>query len=87
MLVTDSEVDWVDNNRAKLIQSDIPVIVIADEMLQQEIIHKESYANIKAATTNQEQMRELYKVLTTTKAKSTFYSILQNIQPQIFESM
>ncbi|XP_027141440.1 NACHT, LRR and PYD domains-containing protein 3 isoform X3 [Larimichthys crocea] len=82
----DSEVDWVDNNRAKLIQSDIPVIVIADEMLQQEIIHKESYANIKAATTNQEQMRELYKVLTTTKAKSTFYSILQNIQPQIFET-
>lgn len=77
----------MDNNRAKLIQSVTLVMLIADEMVQRNIIHKETYANIKVAGTSQEQMRELYGALTSVKAKSAFYRILHEIQPDIYESM
>ena len=81
------EADWVDNNRPDLIQSVTLVMPISDEMVQRRIIHKETYANIKAAGTSQEQMRELYSALTSVKAKSAFYRILQEIQPEICASM
>ena len=81
------EADWVDNNRAKLIQSVTLVMPIADEMVQRRIIHKETYANIKAAGTSQEQMRELFGALRCTSAKSAFLSILRKIQPEQCESM
>ncbi|XP_070779704.1 NLR family CARD domain-containing protein 3-like [Enoplosus armatus] len=82
----EEEAKWVDNNRAKLIQSVTLVMRIADEMVQQKKIHNETYANIKAAGTSQEQMRELYMALTSVKAKSAFYRILQDIQPQTCET-
>nr|XP_046271083.1 NLR family CARD domain-containing protein 3-like isoform X2 [Scatophagus argus]XP_046271084.1 NLR family CARD domain-containing protein 3-like isoform X2 [Scatophagus argus]XP_046271085.1 NLR family CARD domain-containing protein 3-like isoform X2 [Scatophagus argus]XP_046271086.1 NLR family CARD domain-containing protein 3-like isoform X2 [Scatophagus argus] len=85
-ITEEKHANWVDNNRAKLIQSVTLVMVIADEMIQQKIIHNETYSKIKAAGTTQEQMRELYGVLTTTKAKSAFYRILKDIQPEICES-
>lgn len=81
------DTDWVDNNRAKLIQSVTSVMPIADEMVEQKIIHNEMYANIMAASTSQEKMRALYTALTSTKAKCAFYRILQDIQPEISESM
>ncbi|XP_045893172.1 NLR family CARD domain-containing protein 3-like [Micropterus dolomieu] len=80
------DADWVDNNRAKLIQSVTSVMPIADEMVEQKIIHNEMYANIMAASTSQEQMRALYTALTSTKAKCAFYRILQDIQPEISET-
>ncbi|XP_073350799.1 NACHT, LRR and PYD domains-containing protein 3-like isoform X1 [Pagrus major] len=76
------EAAWVDDNRAQLIQSVSSVMVIADEMLQQKIIHNEMYAIIKAARTSQEQMREIYRALTSTKAKSAFFKILLKTQPE-----
>ncbi|XP_076608363.1 NACHT, LRR and PYD domains-containing protein 3-like [Chaetodon auriga] len=82
-ITEEREAEWVDNNRAKLIQSVTSVINIADEMFQLRIIHNEMYANIKAARTSQEQMRELYRALTSVKAKSAFYTILQEIHPDI----
>ncbi|XP_059203805.1 NLR family CARD domain-containing protein 3-like isoform X2 [Centropristis striata] len=80
--VEKEEADWVDKNRAKLIQDVTLVKKIADEMLQMKIMHKEMYSNIMAAPTSQEQMRELYKTLNTLKAKSAFYRLLQEIQPE-----
>lgn len=80
------EADWVENNMAKLIQSTKEVMPVADEMVEQKIIHNEMYANIRAAKTSQEQMRVLYWALTSTKAKSAFYRILQRIQPEICET-
>uniref|UniRef100_A0A8C4ITH1 Protein NLRC3 n=1 Tax=Dicentrarchus labrax TaxID=13489 RepID=A0A8C4ITH1_DICLA len=80
----EKEADWVDNNRAKLIQSVTSVMVIADEMVQRKIIHNEMYNNIKAARTSQEQMRELFKAIKGSKrAKSAFYRIFNDIHPDI----
>lgn len=77
---------WVDSNRAKLIQNVTLVMPIADEMLQLHILHKETYSQIKASTTSQDQMRELYQALTSTKAKSAFFRILREIQPETCET-
>ncbi|XP_037544438.1 NLR family CARD domain-containing protein 3-like [Nematolebias whitei] len=74
---------WVDNNRAELIQSISAVMPIADLMLERHVIHKEMYNNIRAARTSQDQMREVYSALTSTKAKFAFYNILREIQPDI----
>ncbi|XP_067472245.1 NLR family CARD domain-containing protein 3-like isoform X1 [Thunnus thynnus] len=82
----EKEADWVDNNRARLIQSVTLVMLVADMMLQRRIIHKEMYSNIQAARTTQEQMRVLYSALTSTKAKSVFSRILKEIQPKICET-
>ncbi|XP_068564288.1 NLR family CARD domain-containing protein 3-like [Cebidichthys violaceus] len=81
------EADWVDNNRAKLIQDVNSVMPIADEMLQRNIMQKEMYDNIRAARTSQDQMRDLYRTLTCVKAKSAFYRILQQNQPEICETV
>lgn len=82
----EEEADWVENNRARLIQSVTLVLPIADEMYQQRMIHKEMQANIRAKMTSQEQMRELYTALTSTKAKSAFYRILHESQPAVCET-
>ncbi|XP_041812999.1 NACHT, LRR and PYD domains-containing protein 3-like isoform X2 [Chelmon rostratus] len=82
-ITEEKEAEWVDSNRAKLIQSITSVMDIADEMFQLRIIHNETYANIRAARTSQEQMRELYGALTSVKAKSAFRRILQEIHPDI----
>uniref|UniRef100_A0A668RY14 CARD domain-containing protein n=1 Tax=Oreochromis aureus TaxID=47969 RepID=A0A668RY14_OREAU len=73
--------------RSKLIQTITLVMPIADELRQQGLIHPETYNKIQAARTSQDQMRKLYNVLTTTKSKSSFYRILQEIEPQACESM
>ncbi|XP_017297536.1 NLR family CARD domain-containing protein 3 isoform X2 [Kryptolebias marmoratus] len=80
----EEEATWVDNNRAELIQSISSVMPIADLMLQRHIVHKEMYNNIKMTKTSQDQMREVYSALTSTKAKSAFYNILREIQPEIW---
>ncbi|XP_040919008.1 NACHT, LRR and PYD domains-containing protein 12-like isoform X2 [Toxotes jaculatrix] len=83
---TEEKASWVDNNRANLIQNVTSVMLIADQMHQQHMIHKEVYANIKAARTSMDQMRELYKALTSTKVKSTFFRILHEIEPATCET-
>ncbi|XP_010793871.1 protein NLRC3-like [Notothenia coriiceps] len=85
-MTENKEAEWVDNNRSKLIDNVPLVMAIADELLQQKFIRKEMYANIEAATTNQNKMREVYKTLTTSKVKSAFYKILQEKQPGICET-
>ncbi|KAM3597402.1 uncharacterized protein V6R79_004060 [Siganus canaliculatus] len=80
------EADWVDSNRANLIQTITAVLPIADKMVEENIIHNETYNRIRAEKTSQDQMRELYHHLRTTTTKSAFYRILHNIQPSIFET-
>lgn len=77
----------LDKKRSKLIQTITLVMPIADELRQQGLIHPETYNKIQAARTSQDQMRELYNALTTTKSKSAFYRILQEIEPQACASM
>lgn len=80
------EAAWVDRNRAELIQKVTSVMPIADQMLQQGMIHKERYAIIEAAPTSMEKMRELYKAFTCPEVKSAFYRILQDVEPVTHES-
>ncbi|XP_061567565.1 NLR family CARD domain-containing protein 3-like isoform X2 [Cololabis saira] len=77
------EADWVDRNRADLIQNITLVMPIADLMLQRGIMHKEMYNQIKSKGVEQDQMREIYRALTCTQTKSAFYKILQEIHPEI----
>ncbi|XP_061568272.1 LOW QUALITY PROTEIN: NLR family CARD domain-containing protein 3-like [Cololabis saira] len=77
------EADWLDNNRADLIQNITEVMPIADLMLQRGIIHKEMYNRIKSETVAQDGMREIFSTTTCTKTKSAFYRILQEIHPEI----
>ncbi|XP_034058045.1 uncharacterized protein LOC117537001 isoform X2 [Gymnodraco acuticeps] len=78
-----TEAEWVDNNRSKLIQNVVLVMPIADELLQRNVIRSEMYANIETCRTSHEQMRGLYKALTTVKAKCAFYKILKENQPEL----
>ena len=71
------DAEFVDRHRPTLIQGVVMVMAIADIMVAKGIIHNEVYANIQAAKTRQEKMRELYNVLTTVEVKSAFYTILQ----------
>ncbi|KAM4717073.1 NACHT, LRR and PYD domains-containing protein 3-like isoform 2-T3 [Anableps anableps] len=80
------EAYWVDNNRAELIQSVTLVMPIADQMLQKRIIHKEMYDQIKTTTKSQDQMREIFRALNCTKAKSVFFRIIREMQPEIYEA-
>ncbi|KAM9843826.1 NACHT, LRR and PYD domains-containing protein 12-like [Aulostomus maculatus] len=82
----EKEAEWVNSNRANLIQSIELVMPIADEMLERRAIHKETYSKIRAAGTPEAQMRELYSALTTPKVKSIFSRILKEIQPEICET-
>ncbi|XP_028267020.1 NACHT, LRR and PYD domains-containing protein 12-like [Parambassis ranga] len=77
----EKEAAWVDSHRAELIQSVTLVMQIADEMLDRNIIQQEMYDRIRANMTTQDQMRELYRALSCTAAKSAFYKILHNLQP------
>ncbi|XP_061567583.1 NLR family CARD domain-containing protein 3-like isoform X2 [Cololabis saira] len=77
------EADWVDNNRADLIQNITEVMRIADLMLQRGVIHKEMYNRIKSESVAQDGMREIFSTTTCTKSKSAFYRILQEIHPEI----
>ncbi|KAM4531484.1 NACHT, LRR and PYD domains-containing protein 3-like isoform 2-T3 [Odontesthes bonariensis] len=83
---TEDKADWVDSNRAELIQSVTLVMPIADQMLQRRIIHKEKYNQIKTISTSQDQMREVYSALTCTQAKAGFYRIYREMHPQTFET-
>lgn len=80
-----TEAEWVDNNRSKLIQNVVLVMPIADELLQWKVIRNEMYANIETCRTSHDQMRGLYKALTTVKAKCAFYKILKENQPELFD--
>ncbi|KAG7220596.1 hypothetical protein INR49_017952, partial [Caranx melampygus] len=82
----EKEANWVDDNSADLIQNVTSVMRIADRMQQQGVIHQEMHANIHAAGTRMEKMRVLYRALRTTKAKSIFYRILQDIEPETCET-
>ncbi|XP_061567413.1 protein NLRC3-like isoform X2 [Cololabis saira] len=81
--VEEKEADWVDNNRADLIQNITEVMPIADLMHQRGVIHKEMYNRIKSKSVAQDGMREIFSTTTCTKTKSAFYRILQEIHPEI----
>ncbi|XP_042561907.1 NACHT, LRR and PYD domains-containing protein 1 homolog isoform X2 [Clupea harengus] len=81
--------DFVDDNRAELISRVTEVMPIADELLDQRVIGRETYSNIQAAPTSEDKMRVLYEGLHSAGAqgKSIFYRILQAQQPLLVEDL
>uniref|UniRef100_A0A8C9WFJ1 CARD domain-containing protein n=1 Tax=Scleropages formosus TaxID=113540 RepID=A0A8C9WFJ1_SCLFO len=81
-------VQYVDSNRAELIQRVVAVMPIADELLQRNMIHRETYNNILTAGTSQKQMRLLYSILDSAgdTVKSAFHTFLKNNCPHLVQA-
>ena len=79
----------MDEKRAELISRVTEVMPIADELLSQGVIVRETYSNIQAAPTSEDKMRVLYEGLHSAGAqgKSIFYRILQAQQPLLVEDL
>lgn len=69
--------DFVDKHRGQLIKRVSNIAPILDELLDKEVIDQETYTKIRALSTSQEKMRELYSgPLGAEKCKDIFYQIL-----------
>ncbi|XP_042564717.1 NACHT, LRR and PYD domains-containing protein 1 homolog [Clupea harengus] len=80
---------FVDEKRAELISRVTEVMPIADELLDQRVIVRETYSNIQAAPTSEDKMRVLYEGLHSAGAqgKLAFYRILQAQQRLLVEDL
>ncbi|XP_043074850.1 NACHT, LRR and PYD domains-containing protein 1 homolog [Puntigrus tetrazona] len=80
---------FVDAHWAEIVQKINVVMPIADELWAEDLMHWEPYCKIRAERTNQEKMRELYKVLHSggDKAKSDFYSRLEKHESRLFKAL
>ncbi|KPP59356.1 hypothetical protein Z043_122732, partial [Scleropages formosus] len=87
-ILVSTAVQYVDSNRAELIQRVVAVMPIADELLQRNMIHRETYNNILTAGTSQKQMRLLYSVLDSAgdTVKSAFHTFLKNNCPHLVQA-
>ncbi|XP_053533005.1 NACHT, LRR and PYD domains-containing protein 1a [Ictalurus punctatus] len=79
--------DFVDKHRETLIQRVPSVTEIADVLKGKKMISDEMYYKIKSKEIGQEQMRELYRCLTSTAVKAEFYKILQEKHQYILEDL
>ncbi|XP_066509771.1 caspase recruitment domain-containing protein 8-like [Hoplias malabaricus] len=72
-------IEFVDENRAKLIQRVSSVMEIADCLKTKKMVTDETYSSLQSAKTSQEQMRILYRALDSGGAavKAEFYQILK----------
>uniref|UniRef100_A0A8C7VZE8 NACHT, LRR and PYD domains-containing protein 3-like n=1 Tax=Oncorhynchus mykiss TaxID=8022 RepID=A0A8C7VZE8_ONCMY len=86
---SEDSAQFVDKYMPQLIQRVTMVMPIADELLAEDMIHKEMYSNISAARTNQSKMRELFKALHSggNKVKSTFLSTLRENEPNLVQDL
>ena len=80
---------FVYKNRAEVIIKVREVMPIADELLSQGVIVRETYSNIQAAPTSEDKMRVLYEGLHSAGAqgKLAFYRILQAQQRLLVEDL
>ncbi|XP_077078099.1 apoptosis-associated speck-like protein containing a CARD [Siphateles boraxobius] len=83
------EAQFVTRNRATLIQRVTSVMPIADELQNKDMIHAETYAEIRAENTNQGKMRKLFEALEAggDRVKNDFYHALKNHEPFLFKDL
>lgn len=85
----EKEAEFVDSHRPVLIQRVATVMPIVDVLHRDRMINGELYCTIQSARPRQEQMRELYKALTSggVKVKSAFYRLLQEREPHLVQDL
>ncbi|XP_016305326.1 apoptosis-associated speck-like protein containing a CARD [Sinocyclocheilus anshuiensis] len=83
------EAHFVDGNYAALVQRVTSVMAIADELKNEDIIHEEKYAEIRAEQTSQGKMRKLFEALNAGghRVKNDFYYALRNHEPYLFRDL
>lgn len=77
---------FVDNNRAKLIQSVTEVMAVTEELGN--MVHPEAYSCVEAKATTQDKMRVLYNRTFRSGGvvvKAAFYDTLKNHHPELVE--
>ncbi|XP_036436880.1 uncharacterized protein LOC118815053 [Colossoma macropomum] len=85
----ETEAEFVDEHRQKLIQRVPSVMEIVDCLKCKNMITAEMYSSMQTAKMSQEQMRILYRALDSggTAVKAEFYKILQKIQPFLVDEL
>ncbi|XP_053341150.1 GTPase IMAP family member 8-like [Clarias gariepinus] len=85
----DARAEFVDKHRAALIQRFNSVMEVADCLKGKKMITNEMYSKIRAMSTHQEKMRELYECLDSTGrvAKQELYNILKKNHNGLFKDL
>uniref|UniRef100_A0A3B4G9X9 CARD domain-containing protein n=1 Tax=Pundamilia nyererei TaxID=303518 RepID=A0A3B4G9X9_9CICH len=87
-LKTPTPADFVDRNRAQLIQEVSEVLAIAEEL--GDLVHPEAYSKIRAKPTSQDKMRELFERTLRSggvKVKAAFFDALEKHHPELVERL
>ena len=77
----------MDEHRVELIQGVTMVAPILDKLLQEKVITKEGYANVRSKDTSQNQMREMLTLLNTSASKDIFYDSLKKEEKLLAEEL
>ncbi|MFT7800702.1 apoptosis-associated speck-like protein containing a CARD [Arapaima gigas] len=81
---------FVDHHRTALTQRICQVDPILDHLLEKDIVNQESYDQIRAQTTEQKKMRELFSGPLNSsgmRGKDEFYLILEQQQPHLMREL
>ncbi|XP_073712070.1 uncharacterized protein [Misgurnus anguillicaudatus] len=80
---------FVDEKYAQLVARVTSVMALADYLKSNNMIHEETYSEIRAERTNQEKMRKLYEALNSggDNVKNAFYNALRKHEPYLLEDL
>ncbi|XP_062255762.1 apoptosis-associated speck-like protein containing a CARD isoform X1 [Platichthys flesus] len=84
-----SEKHFVDKHKLELINRVSNIEPILDELLEKKVIQEEAYAKIRALSTSQEKMRELFStsLRASETCKDIFYEILKKNEAYLVDDL
>lgn len=79
----------MDEHKVELIKRVSNIAPILDELLDEDVIQQEVYDKIRAKSTSQEKMRELYAgpLRASEACKDVFYRILEKNEPYLIKDL